>query len=201
MHRRFGGGRLTSSSHRVHLKFTSNSLRVHSEFTSISLLDSTSSPYHFHFTSIPLSMWFRCCFDFTSIVFPFRLDVTSSPLRFHIDPTSMSHPCRCDFTLTKSNITTNNITQELPWVVPRFCKCAMGCVKRANSIGQVQSDYCVYCSGGVCDCGCWGCLRPDEDKIFKSLLEEEDLLFLEDREPTIEESSITAASFRDRKKG
>jgi len=59
MDRRFFGGEvLTSSSHRVHIKFTSSSLRVHFDFIS------TPRTYHLHFISITLSMWFRYCFDY-----------------------------------------------------------------------------------------------------------------------------------------
>ena len=77
---------------------------------------------------------------------------------------------------------THNITQELPWAAPSFCKCYMGCVHRAEG----RSSYCKYCTWSHCDCGCWACLRdePSEDEpseviIFRSFLEEEYLLLLE----------------------
>ena len=67
----------------------------------------------------------------------------------------------------------NNIIQELPSVTPRWCKCDMGCFHRALH----GLDCCEYCRG-VCDCGCSGCLRSDdEDTFFITFLEEENLLF------------------------
>ena len=57
------------------------------------------------------------------------------------------------------------ISQEMAVAIPRYCQCVLGCVQRAVE----GYSYCEYCAG-VCDCGCWGCLREDEDSISITFL-------------------------------
>ena len=43
----------------------------------------------------------------------------------------------------------------------RYCKCPDGCVHKLEA---EEERFCCYCTGNICDCGCFACMRnkPDE---------------------------------------
>ena len=43
----------------------------------------------------------------------------------------------------------------------RYCKCRDGCVHKLEAR---EERFCCYCTGNICDCGCFACMRnkPDE---------------------------------------